>query len=135
MIDGKIKTFDAAKGYGFIQPADGSRAIFFHSSLMERAGIATLVAGQRLQFDMEHDIRGRRSPCHLHLVCADRSARLTTDVLAAPHLSTATILASRRTAMLSFCRTEGAASQTADGPAGKTSPCLRIVFPSASSFA
>lgn len=68
MIDGIVKNFDPVKGYGFILPADGSLAVFFHSETADKAGIAALVAGQRLEFNFEFDIRGRRSVSSLKLV-------------------------------------------------------------------
>ncbi|WP_454852014.1 cold-shock protein [Rhizobium binxianense] len=61
MINGTVKNFDPIKGYGFILPSDGSLAVFFHAETADKAGIANLTAGQKLEFSFEFDIRGRRS--------------------------------------------------------------------------
>lgn len=53
MAVGKVKWFNAAKGFGFIQPDDGSADVFVHISAVERAGIGNLVEGQRVSFDVE----------------------------------------------------------------------------------
>lgn len=67
MINGTVKNFDPIKGYGFILPADGGLAEFFHSEAVDEADIKSLVAGQRLEFNLEFDIRGRRSVVNLRL--------------------------------------------------------------------
>jgi CspA family cold shock protein len=53
MSVGKVKWFNAAKGFGFIQPDDGSSDVFVHVSAVERAGIGNLNEGQRVTFDVE----------------------------------------------------------------------------------
>ncbi len=68
MINGTVKNFDPVKGYGFILPSDGSLAVFFHSETVDKAGIASLTAGQKLEFTLEFDVRGRRSVASLKLV-------------------------------------------------------------------
>ena len=57
MSTGKIKWFNAKKGFGFIQPDDGSADVFVHISAVERAGMATLNEGQRIGFELERDKR------------------------------------------------------------------------------
>jgi CspA family cold shock protein len=52
MTKGKVKWFDAAKGYGFIQPDDGSTDVFVHISAVERAGMAWLSEGQEIAFEV-----------------------------------------------------------------------------------
>lgn len=52
MAKGTVKWFDATKGYGFIQPDDGSKDAFVHISAVERAGLGTLKDGQKIQFDL-----------------------------------------------------------------------------------
>jgi cold shock protein len=53
MPTGTVKWFNAKKGYGFIQPDDGSPDVFVHSSAVERAGLRGLNDGQRVKFDTE----------------------------------------------------------------------------------
>jgi CspA family cold shock protein len=47
MAQGTVKWFNAQKGYGFIQPDDGSKDVFVHMSAVERAGLRGLNEGQR----------------------------------------------------------------------------------------
>jgi cold shock protein len=58
-ITGTVKFFNAAKGYGFIQPADGSKDVFVHVSALERAGIRSLNEGDKVSFILEDDRKGR----------------------------------------------------------------------------
>ncbi|MXY34488.1 MAG: cold-shock protein, partial [Boseongicola sp. SB0664_bin_43] len=51
-----VKWFNQAKGYGFIQPEDGSGDAFVHISAVERSGLATLNEGQTVTFEL---VRGR----------------------------------------------------------------------------
>jgi cold shock protein len=57
MTTGTVKFFDAKKGFGFIQPDDGSTDVFVHISAVERAGMRTIVEGQKLNFDVVKDPR------------------------------------------------------------------------------
>ena len=57
MQSGTVKFFNTSKGYGFIQPDDGSKDVFVHISALERAGIHTLNEGQNVSFDTETDRR------------------------------------------------------------------------------
>ena len=57
MNTGIVKFFNTQKGYGFIQPDDGSKDVFVHISALERAGIHGLVEGQKVSFDTEADRR------------------------------------------------------------------------------
>lgn len=52
---GTVKWFNATKGYGFIQPADGGADVFVHISAVERAGLRSLNEGQTLSYDLERD--------------------------------------------------------------------------------
>lgn len=52
MATGTVKFFNSQKGYGFIQPTDGSKDVFVHVSAVERAGLRTLVEGQKVSFDV-----------------------------------------------------------------------------------
>jgi CspA family cold shock protein len=55
MASGTVKWFNATKGYGFIQPADGGADVFVHISAVERAGLRGLVEGQTVGYDMQRD--------------------------------------------------------------------------------
>ena len=52
MAVGTVKWFDATKGFGFIQPEDGSQDAFVHISAVERSGLAGLNEGQKVSFDL-----------------------------------------------------------------------------------
>jgi CspA family cold shock protein len=66
MTIGTVKWFNTQKGYGFIQPEDGSKDVFVHISAVERAGMRSLQEGQRVSFDLEKDQRsGKMSACNL----------------------------------------------------------------------
>ena len=52
MDKGTVKWFNNQKGFGFIQPNDGSKDVFVHISAVERAGLSTLNEGQKLSFDL-----------------------------------------------------------------------------------
>ena len=52
MTIGTVKWFNTQKGYGFIQPEDGSKDVFVHISAVERSGIGNLREGQRLSFEL-----------------------------------------------------------------------------------
>jgi CspA family cold shock protein len=54
---GTVKWFNATKGYGFIQPDDGSKDVFVHISAVERAGLGTLQDGQKVTFEVITDRR------------------------------------------------------------------------------
>lgn len=57
MTTGTVKFFNATKGFGFIQPEDGSKDVFVHISAVERAGMNSLVEGQKLLFEAMPDRR------------------------------------------------------------------------------
>lgn len=52
MASGTVKWFNATKGYGFIEPSDGSKDAFVHISAVERAGLSNLREGQKVSFDL-----------------------------------------------------------------------------------
>ncbi len=58
-LSGTVKFFNAAKGFGFIQPEDGSKDVFVHATALERAGIHSLNEGDKVSFVIEDDRRGR----------------------------------------------------------------------------
>ena len=68
MAIGTVKWFNAQKGYGFIQPEDGSKDVFVHISAVERSDVGNLVEGQRLSFDLERGREGKTSAVNLKQV-------------------------------------------------------------------
>jgi len=62
---GKVKFFNAQKGYGFIQPEDGGNDAFLHISAVEKAGMSNLVQDQRVSYELETDQRGTTSAVSL----------------------------------------------------------------------
>ena len=65
MPTGTVKWFNPTKGYGFIQPDDGSKDVFVHISAVERSGIGNLQEGQKLSFDLERGQQGKTSAVNL----------------------------------------------------------------------
>ena len=61
MNNGTVKWFNSQKGFGFIQPDDGSKDVFVHISAVERAGMGTLNEGQKISFDVVADRRTGKS--------------------------------------------------------------------------
>ncbi|MFM8746378.1 MAG: cold-shock protein [Aestuariivirga sp.] len=61
MNTGTVKWFNEQKGYGFIQPDNGSKDVFVHISAVERAGLRTLKEGQKVSFEIVTDKRTGRS--------------------------------------------------------------------------
>ena len=57
MAKGTVKWFNDQKGFGFIQPDDGSKDVFVHISAVERAGLRSLKEGQKVSFELETDKR------------------------------------------------------------------------------
>ena len=67
MITGKVKWFDANKGFGFIRPNDGSTDVFVHISALQSAGIATLDDGQSVKFELVAGRNGKSAAGNLQL--------------------------------------------------------------------
>lgn len=61
MQTGTVKWFNSQKGFGFIEPADGSKDVFVHISAVEAAGMASLKEGQKISFDVVADRRTGKS--------------------------------------------------------------------------
>jgi CspA family cold shock protein len=61
MNTGTVKFFNTTKGFGFIQPDNGSTDVFVHASAVERAGMRGLVEGQKIQYDVVKDNRSGKS--------------------------------------------------------------------------
>ena len=62
---GTVKFFNTDKGYGFIQPDDGSGDSFVHISAVQAAGMDTLTNNQRLNYDVEMGRNGKESAINL----------------------------------------------------------------------
>ncbi len=67
-MNGTVKFFNNAKGFGFIQPADGSKDVFVHISAVERAGLNTLSENQQVSFDLENGNNGKVSAANLRAI-------------------------------------------------------------------
>jgi CspA family cold shock protein len=65
MAIGTVKWFNSQKGYGFIQPEDGTKDVFVHISAVERSGIGDLREGQRVSFELERGNQGKTSAVNL----------------------------------------------------------------------
>jgi cold shock protein len=67
MTQGIVKWFNIQKGYGFIQPDDGSQDVFVHISAVEKAGMSNLNEGQKVSFDVVPNRKtGKSSAENLH---------------------------------------------------------------------
>ena len=61
MTNGTVKFYNETKGYGFIQPDDGSKDVFVHATALERAGLRSLREGQKVTFDTQTDPRSGKT--------------------------------------------------------------------------
>ncbi|MEM1379951.1 MAG: cold-shock protein [Pseudomonadota bacterium] len=61
MTNGTVKFFNVQKGFGFIQPEDGSTDVFVHATALERAGLGPLNEGDKVSFETEIDRRSGKS--------------------------------------------------------------------------
>ena len=59
MLKGTVKWFNSQKGYGFIEPEDGSGDAFVHISAIEKAGLSTLNEGQKVEFELVEGRNGK----------------------------------------------------------------------------
>ncbi len=59
MLKGTVKWFNNQKGYGFIEPEDGSNDAFVHISAVEKAGLSTLNEGQKIEFELVEGRNGK----------------------------------------------------------------------------
>ena len=66
MKTGTVKFYNSQKGFGLIQPDDGTKDVFVHASALERAGIRSLRDGQKVSYEIETDQRsGKQSAGNL----------------------------------------------------------------------
>ena len=65
MARGTVKWVNAQKGFGFIQPDDGSKDVFVHISAVERAGLSSLNENQKLSYELERGQQGKTSAVNL----------------------------------------------------------------------
>jgi len=65
MIQGTVKFFNTTKGFGFIQPDDGSKDAFVHISAVERSGLSTLNEGQKVSYELQTGRDGKVSAANL----------------------------------------------------------------------
>ena len=68
MINGIVKFYNSSKGFGFIQPNDGSKDAFVHATALEAAGIMGLAEGQKVSYDLESGRDGKLSATNLALL-------------------------------------------------------------------
>ena len=60
-MNGTVKFFNTAKGFGFIEPDEGGKDVFVHASALEAAGIRGLNEGDMVSFELEDDRKGREA--------------------------------------------------------------------------
>ena len=65
MPTGTVKFFNSTKGFGFIQPDDGSKDVFVHSSAVESAGLGSLSENQKVSFEVQQGNNGKSSAVNL----------------------------------------------------------------------
>lgn len=68
MALGTVKWFNTTKGYGFIQPEEGGADVFVHLSAVRDSGLDTLNEGQKVDFELSTDNRGRTRASNLKLL-------------------------------------------------------------------
>jgi CspA family cold shock protein len=64
MATGTVKFFNTTKGFGFIEPSDGSKDVFVHITAVESAGLGTIAEGQKLSYDVVSE-RGKTAASNL----------------------------------------------------------------------
>ncbi len=68
MTTGTVKWFNPAKGFGFIEPEDGSKDAFVHISAVERVGLSSLNEGQKVSYELQAGQNGKSSAENLSVV-------------------------------------------------------------------
>ena len=74
MATGTVKWFNPTKGFGFIEPEDGSKDAFVHISAVERAGLGTLNEGQKVSYDLVPGQNGKSAAENLREASGDNAA-------------------------------------------------------------
>ena len=67
MMNGTVKWFNTAKGYGFIEPENGEKDVFIHISAVEKSGLKTLLENQKVSFEINQD-KGRSSAANIKVI-------------------------------------------------------------------
>ena len=67
MATGKVKWFDAKKGFGFITPDDGGKDAFLHVSALQAAGVQSVNDGQAVSYELTEQ-RGKDAASEIALV-------------------------------------------------------------------
>lgn len=65
MVTGTVKWFNPTKGFGFIQPDDGSKDVFVHISAVQSSSLGTLTEGQKVEFELVRGKDGKTSAGNL----------------------------------------------------------------------
>jgi CspA family cold shock protein len=68
MSTGTVKFFNRTRGFGFIQPEDGSKDVFVHLSAVERAGLDTLNENQKVSFEVERGSDGKSAAANIKVL-------------------------------------------------------------------
>ena len=68
MTTGTVKFFNMDRGYGFIEPEDGSKDAFVHISAVERAGLSSLSEGQKVSYEVQPGRDGKSSAENLSII-------------------------------------------------------------------
>ncbi len=68
MPTGTVKWFNPTKGFGFIEPEDGSNDAFVHISVVERAGLSSLNEGQKVSYELEPGKNGKTAAVNLSII-------------------------------------------------------------------
>ena len=65
MANGKVKWFNPQKGFGFIEPEDGTQDVFVHITAVQNSGMDGLSENQSISFDLEKGQNGKTSAVNL----------------------------------------------------------------------
>jgi len=68
MTTGTVKFFNMERGYGFIEPEDGSKDAFVHISAIERAGLSSLSEGQKVSYEVQPGRDGKSAAENLSII-------------------------------------------------------------------